>query len=77
MNLHRADMFEALRLTREGKLVEAMTVLRGGSPEARHGGVERQDEGQARPPRCSQVPPLTTSRGYTDVCVRVPRNISS
>jgi poly(hydroxyalkanoate) depolymerase family esterase len=34
MILHRADMFEALRLTREGKLVEAMTVLRGGSSKA-------------------------------------------
>ena len=33
MLLHRADMFEALRLTREGKLVEAMTVLRGNSPK--------------------------------------------
>lgn len=29
----RADMFEALRLTREGKLVEAMTVLRGSPSE--------------------------------------------
>lgn len=53
MILHRADMFEALRLTREGKLVEAMTVLRGGSPEARLGGVERQDERQAGTPRAS------------------------
>ncbi|WP_422016272.1 alpha/beta hydrolase family esterase [Reyranella sp.] len=29
----RPDMFEALRLTRAGKLAEAMTVLRGGSAE--------------------------------------------
>lgn len=60
MNLHRADMFEALRLTREGKLIEAMTVLRGGSPEARHGGVERQDERQGGKPPASfldLVPP--------------------
>ena len=69
MNLHRADMFEALRLTREGKLVEAMTVLRGGSPEARHGGVERQDEGQDRPPRPSffdLVPPSDSTGAWSD-----------
>lgn len=64
MNLHRADMFEALRLTREGKLVEAMCVLRGGSPEAGRGGVEGQDDRQAEPPRApffDLVPPSGTS----------------
>lgn len=69
MNLHRADMFEALRLTREGKLVEAMTVLRGGSPEARHGGVERQDEDRVRPPRPSffdLVPPSDSTGAWSD-----------
>jgi poly(hydroxyalkanoate) depolymerase family esterase len=62
-------MFEALRLTREGKLVEAMTVLRGGSPEARHGGVERQDEDRVGPPRPSffdLVPPSDSTGAWSD-----------
>lgn len=46
MLLHRADMFEALRLTREGKLTEAMTVLRGGSSEAPPTDLKSDEERQ-------------------------------
>lgn len=55
MLLHRADMFEALRLTREGKLVEAMTVLRGGSSESSSGDFKREEEHHSGTPRASVV----------------------
>jgi len=58
----RTDMFEALRLTREGKLVEAMTVLRGGSSRAARddedGDTERhQSDGAVRASVIDLVPP--------------------
>lgn len=49
MLLPHADMFEALRLTREGKLVEAMDLLRGGS--ASSPGQKQEGERQPQPAR--------------------------
>jgi poly(hydroxyalkanoate) depolymerase family esterase len=43
----KVDMFEALRLTRAGKLVEAMTLLRGGSSEAPSPSKQSADESGA------------------------------
>jgi poly(hydroxyalkanoate) depolymerase family esterase len=40
----KVDMYEALRLTRAGKLVEAVTLLRGGSSEAPSPGTQSADE---------------------------------
>ena len=69
MNLHRADMFEALRLTREGKLVEAMTVLRGGSTEASPRDIQKGQESRAGTPRApfvDLVPPSDSTGAWSD-----------
>lgn len=71
MLLHRADMFEALRLTREGKLTEAMTVLRGGSSEApRRGDVKSEGERQSgsgeRASFIDLVPPSDPAGAWSD-----------
>lgn len=46
-------MFEALRLTREGKLTEAMAVLRGGSSVAPRRDIE--GEGERQPGRAARA----------------------
>jgi poly(hydroxyalkanoate) depolymerase family esterase len=70
MLLHRADMFEALRLTREGKLTEAMTVLRGGSsgappPDLKSDG-ERQPGNTARAAFIDLVPPADPTGAWSE-----------
>jgi poly(hydroxyalkanoate) depolymerase family esterase len=59
------DMMEALRLTREGRLQEAMAVLRGGSAPAAAGSVKKEaDNGMA--PVLDMVPPsLETGSAWT------------
>ena len=64
--LPKIDMMEATRLTREGRLDEAMAVLRGTSPSA----APTNLEGDAPPPRAAHtpsildmVPPLPGSSG--------------
>jgi len=70
MLLPRADMFEALRLTREGKLVEAMTVLSGGTSEAPRQEFEEDKErppgGAARASVIDLVPPLDPTDAWND-----------
>jgi poly(hydroxyalkanoate) depolymerase family esterase len=59
------DMMEALRLTREGRLEEAMAVLRGGAAPAAAGSVKKEaDNGMA--PVLDMVPPsLETGSAWT------------
>ena len=59
------DMMEALRLTREGRLEEAMAVLRGGAAPVGEGSVKREaDDGTA--PVLDMVPPsMETGSAWT------------
>ena len=59
------DMMEALRLTREGRLEEAMAVLRGDAAPVAAGSVKKEaDNGMA--PVLDMVPPsLETGRAWT------------
>ncbi len=69
MLLHRADMFEALRLTREGKLIEAMTVLREISPRPRRHIQERRNAKPGSARRASfidLVPPSDSTGAWSD-----------
>ncbi len=70
MLLHHADMFEALRLTREGKLTEAMTVLRGGASEAPRRDIkeegERQSGSATRASFIDLVPPADPAGAWSD-----------
>jgi poly(hydroxyalkanoate) depolymerase family esterase len=49
------DMMEALRLTRQGRLEEAMTVLRGASPASE--GSDKREANEATGPVLDMVPP--------------------
>jgi len=78
----RTDMFEALRLTREGKLVEAMTVLRGGSSRAARddedGDTERhQSDGAVRASVIDLVPPGDPAGAWSDVAKARPARTAS
>jgi poly(hydroxyalkanoate) depolymerase family esterase len=63
-------MFEALRLTREGKLTEAMTVLRGGSAEAASPDLKREEERPSDSARRAAfidlVPPADPTGAWSD-----------
>jgi poly(hydroxyalkanoate) depolymerase family esterase len=59
------DMMEALRLTREGRLEEAMAVLRGGAAPVGEGSVERE-AGKGTAPVLDMVPPsMETGSAWT------------
>ena len=59
------DMMEALRLTREGRLQEAMAVLRGGAAPVGEGSVERE-AGNGTAPVLDMVPPsMETGSAWT------------
>jgi poly(hydroxyalkanoate) depolymerase family esterase len=59
------DMMEALRLTREGRLVEAMAVLRGGAAPVGEGSVKRE-AGKGTAPVLDMVPPsVETGSAWT------------
>lgn len=70
MLLPRADMVEALRLTREGRLVEAMNVLRGGSSEGSppdsKSEEQRRPGGAVRASVIDLVPPADSKGAWTD-----------
>jgi poly(hydroxyalkanoate) depolymerase family esterase len=60
-----ADMMEALRLTREGRLEEAMAVLRGGAAPVGAGSVERE-AGKGTAPVLDMMPPsVETGSAWT------------
>ena len=82
MLLPRADMFEALRLTREGKLAEAMTVLRGGSSASPRHDVDveterRPSDGAAGAPVIDLVPPGDATGAWSDVRKARPARTAS
>ena len=56
------DMMEALRLTRQGRLEEAMAVLRGGAAPVGEGSVERE-AGKGTAPVLDMVPPSVETGG--------------
>ena len=54
----KIDMMEATRLTREGRLAEAMAVLRGALPSAPPSAVPSDVEGTARQRPAGRRPPI-------------------
>ena len=64
--LSQANMMEATRLTREGRLAEAMAVLQGTAPAAPAANPEQAagvDPSGSRPPLIDMVPPPAGSGG--------------
>ena len=58
------DMMEALRLTRQGKLEEAMAVLRGASPASERS--DKREANEVTEPVLDMVPPSRATRKRLD-----------